>query len=88
MGPLELKTPEELKNLGNNELKQGNTQEAIDFYSQSLDQEKTEGVYTNRAVAYIKLFKWKEALFDCEQALVINPQFSKAHIRVSTCYTS
>jgi len=33
MGPLELKTPEELKNLGNNELKKGNTEEAIDFYS-------------------------------------------------------
>lgn len=51
-----------------------------------LDLERTEGVYTNRAVAYIKLQKFKEALHDCEQALVINPKFAKAHVRAYNCY--
>ncbi len=46
----------------------------------------TEGVLTNRAVAYIKLKKFKEALQDCEQALAINPQFAKAHLRAYACY--
>lgn len=39
-------------------------------------------------MAYIKLSKFKEALFDCEQALVLNPKFSKAHMRSYTCYMS
>ena len=46
------------------------------------------GTLTNRAVAYIKQSKFKEALQDCEQALFINPKFSKAHIRAYTCYTN
>lgn len=51
-----------------------------------LELEQTEGVLTNRAVAYIKLKKYKEALSDCEQALNLNPNFGKAHLRASTCY--
>lgn len=52
-----------------------------------LEIEKSEGVYTNRAMAFIKLAKYKEALYDCEQALVINPKFAKAHMRSFTCFT-
>ncbi len=51
------------------------------------DIEKSEGVFTNRAMAHIKLAKYKEALYDCEQALVLNPNFAKAHLRSFTCYT-
>ena len=32
-------------------------------------------------MAYIKQRKYKEALFDCEQALYLNDKFAKAHIR-------
>jgi tetratricopeptide (TPR) repeat protein len=42
-------------------------------------------MYTNRAMAFIKKRKYKEALFDCEQALYLNPQFAKAHLRAYTC---
>ena len=42
-------------------------------------------MFTNRAMAYIKQRKYKEALFDCEQALYLNPQFAKAHLRAYTC---
>lgn len=38
-------------------------------------------------MAYIKQQKFKEALFDCEQALVLNANFSKAHMRAFTCYS-
>ena len=58
------------------------------WYVSGLELEKTEGVYTNRAMAFIKLAKYKEALYDCEQALVLNPKFAKAHMRSFTCYTS
>ena len=93
---------EELKNQGNDALKKGDIYEAIEKYTESLgmclflfhiinkiwfvELVKNEGVYTNRAMAYIKLTKWKEALFDCEQALVVNPQFSKGHLRAASCY--
>lgn len=30
--------------------------------------------------------RYKEALFDCNQALNINPKFAKAHIRAHKCY--
>ena len=43
-------------------------------------------MFTNRAMAYIKLRKYKEALLDCEQALYLNPSFAKAHTRAYQCY--
>ena len=51
-----------------------------------LDIERSEATLTNRAVAYTKQKKFKEALRDCEQALVINAKFSKAYVRAYTCY--
>ena len=32
--------------------------------------------------------RYKEALFDCEQALICNPSFVKAHQRAYKCYLS
>ena len=52
----------------------------------SLEHHKNEGILTNRAMAYIKKRKYKDALFDCEQALYINDKFAKAHLRAYTCY--
>lgn len=75
-----------MKNQGNDALKAGKLDEAVDFYTQSLDVERTEGVLTNRAQAYIKLKKFKEALADSETALLLNANFAKAHIRAYTCY--
>ncbi len=43
-------------------------------------------MFTNRAMAYIKQRKYKEALFDCEQALYLNTSFAKAHLRAFTCH--
>lgn len=52
-----------------------------------LDSGATEGTLTNRAAAYIKLKKYKEALQDSEHALLLNPNFAKAHVRAYLCYT-
>ena len=43
---------------------------------------------TNRAASYIQIKKYKEALFDCEQALIVNKSFVKAHQRAYKCYLS
>lgn len=71
MDPVE--AAEAKKNEGNTALKAGEIDKAILLYSQAIELNKTEGMFTNRAVAYIQKKKFKEALFDCEQALYINP---------------
>ena len=81
-------TPEQAeakKNEGNEMLKAGKIDEAIALYSEAIEMNKNEGMFTNRAMAYIKQRKYKEALFDCEQALYLNPSFAKAHVRAYTC---
>ena len=64
---------EEKKNEGNTALKAGEIDDAIRLYTEALELQKNEGIFTNRAMAYIKQRKYKEALFDCEQALYMNP---------------
>ena len=62
-------TPEEAeakKNEGNEALKAGKIAEAIALYTEAIEMNKNEGMFTNRAMAYIKQKKYKEALFDCE----------------------
>ena len=55
---------------------------------QAVDFVKNEAILTNRAASYIQLKKYKEALFDCEQALLVNKTFVKAHQRAYKCYIS
>jgi tetratricopeptide (TPR) repeat protein len=54
----------------------------------ALEYQKHEAILTNRAASYIQLRKYKEALFDCEQALYCNKTFVKAHQRAYKCYLS
>ncbi len=77
---------EEKKNEGNTALKAGELDQAIGLYTEAIELHKSEGMFTNRAMAYIKQRKYKEALFDCEQALYLNSQFAKAHLRAFTCH--
>ena len=84
-------TPEEAeakKNEGNQALKAGKVDEAIALYSEAIEMNKNEAMFTNRAMAYIQKKKYKEALFDCEQALYLNPAFAKAHVRAYACYVA
>ena len=74
------------KNEGNAALKAGEVGEAIRLYSEAIELNKNEGMFTNRAMAYIKQRKYKDAIFDCEQALYLNPSFAKAHLRAYACY--
>jgi DnaJ homolog subfamily C member 7 len=38
-------------------------------------------LYANRAAAWIQLQQWREAVSDCEAALVLDPAYAKAHVR-------
>ena len=64
------RSPEELaeekKAMGNEALKANKIDEAIQLYGEAIDICKTEAMLSNRAMAYIKKRKFKEALLDCE----------------------
>ena len=53
------------KNLGNNEFKNGNYSAAIAYYTEALEIEPHEAIYSNRAASYIALKQYKLALDDC-----------------------
>ncbi|KAI5709637.1 hypothetical protein M8J75_001883 [Diaphorina citri] len=66
---------------GNNSYKAGKHQEAIDFYTQSIQLHPTAISYSNRAQVYIKRSQYITALQDCDQALTLDPDFLKAIYR-------
>ena len=45
---------EEKKTAGNEALKAGEVDEAIRLYTEAIELNKNEGMFTNRAMAYIK----------------------------------
>ena len=45
---------EEKKNEGNTALKAGEIDQAIQLYTEAIELQKNEGIFTNRAMAYIK----------------------------------
>ncbi|MBN3277190.1 TTC12 protein, partial [Polyodon spathula] len=62
-----------LKEMGNEAFAKGDYETAVQRYSEGLEKLRDMQVlYTNRAQAYIKLEKYKEAVNDCEWALKVS----------------
>ena len=53
------------KELGNNEFKKGNHSAAINYYTDAIEIEPHETIYSNRAASFIALKDYKRALEDC-----------------------
>uniref|UniRef100_A0A1A8JI73 Sperm associated antigen 1a n=1 Tax=Nothobranchius kuhntae TaxID=321403 RepID=A0A1A8JI73_NOTKU len=71
-----------LKQEGNNLVKNGLFQEAVEKYSECLSIKPDECVlYTNRAVCLLKLKRFEEAKQDCDSALQLDPANKKAFYR-------
>ncbi|XP_017335188.1 mitochondrial import receptor subunit TOM34 [Ictalurus punctatus] len=71
-----------LKEEGNAFVKKGQHKKAVDKYTQSLSQDPTEvTTYTNRALCYLSLQMYMEAVKDCEEALHLDPFNIKALYR-------
>ncbi|XP_073678027.1 sperm-associated antigen 1A [Garra rufa] len=71
-----------LKQEGNDQVKNGQYQGAVDKYSECLAIKPNEcAIYTNRALCYIKLECFAEAKQDCDSALQIEPNNKKAFYR-------
>ncbi|XP_031343666.1 sperm-associated antigen 1 [Photinus pyralis] len=71
---------------GNECFKAGEFKMALRHYTQSLQCKPTASGFTNRAITYIKLKKFQLAINDCKQALNLDRQCFKAHLRLAQSY--
>ncbi|XP_028276027.1 tetratricopeptide repeat protein 12 [Parambassis ranga] len=76
-----------LKDKGNEAYAQEDYEAAVKYYGDGLAELKDmQPLYTNRAQAYIKLGKYKEAISDCEWALKCNERCIKAYLHMGRAY--
>uniref|UniRef100_A0A4W4FGX1 Small glutamine-rich tetratricopeptide repeat-containing protein beta n=1 Tax=Electrophorus electricus TaxID=8005 RepID=A0A4W4FGX1_ELEEL len=80
---------EQLKNEGNNHMKEENYSCAVECYTKAIHLDQRKAVYyCNRAAAHSKLGNYTEATADCERAIAIEPTYSKAYGRMGLALTS
>ncbi|KAK4159838.1 STIP1 y and U box-containing protein 1 [Cladorrhinum sp. PSN259] len=76
-----------LKEQGNRHFQTGDYARAEALYSQALIADPTNPVlYTNRAMARLKLDQWDNVIVDCDQCLTIAPENMKAHYYLSQAH--
>ncbi|XP_050922970.1 sperm-associated antigen 1A [Lates calcarifer] len=76
-----------LKQGGNDLVKKGHFEEALEKYNECLTIKPDEcSVYTNRAICFLKLSRFKEAKQDCDSALQLEPGNKKAFYRRALAY--
>lgn len=80
-------SPEKLKEMGNEEYKNGRYAEAVTLYDRAIliDSEKAS-YWSNKAAALIGLGCFLEALQECKEAIRIDPYYFRAHHRLATLY--
>eukprot|EP01080_Neovahlkampfia_damariscottae_P011920 gene11920-5325_t len=71
----------EYKTKGNESYKKKDYQKALEFYDRSLQIKKDVNVYNNKAAVYIQLKKYKEAEFECTNAIFLDSENGKAYLR-------
>ncbi|CAL8109868.1 unnamed protein product [Orchesella dallaii] len=80
---------DELKNKGNDSMKNLNFTEALDQYNKAILLDGNNAVYfCNRAAAYIKLEQYDKALRDCQIAVQLQPSYARAYGRMGVTYSS
>ncbi|KAL6594606.1 hypothetical protein ACP70R_048344 [Stipagrostis hirtigluma subsp. patula] len=69
------------KEQGNEYFKQKKYAQAVECYSRSIGLSPTAVAFANRAMAYLKLRRFKEAEDDCTEALNLDDRYIKAYSR-------
>ncbi|XP_011303067.1 sperm-associated antigen 1 [Fopius arisanus] len=79
---------EKEKEKGNEAFRVGDYEEALQQYSLSLEINATINGYNNRAITYIKLRKYQEAIDDCDRVLSLDCTNVKALLRRASALES
>ncbi|XP_033219621.1 small glutamine-rich tetratricopeptide repeat-containing protein alpha-like [Belonocnema kinseyi] len=80
---------ERLKNEGNALVKADKLYEALNNYTQAIKLDGRNAVfYCNRAAVHSKMGNFDQVIKDCQTALSIDPQYSKAYGRMGLAYSS
>lgn len=78
---------EELKNLANAAFKANKYNQAVDLYTQAIEQNGLNAIYwANRAFAHTKLEEYGSAVQDATKAIEIDPKYSKGYYRRGAAY--
>ncbi|XP_019182660.1 PREDICTED: inactive TPR repeat-containing thioredoxin TTL3-like [Ipomoea nil] len=79
--------PEELKILGNEDYKNGRFAEALALYDAAISIDPNKASYrSNKSAALSALGRLLEAVFECREAIRIEPSYHRAHNRLATLY--
>nr|AVY91788.1 CC-tetratricopeptide repeat [Saccharum hybrid cultivar SP80-3280]AVY91812.1 CC-tetratricopeptide [Saccharum hybrid cultivar SP80-3280] len=79
--------PEKLKEMGNEEYRQGHYTEAVALYDQAIIMDARRPAYwSNKAAALAALGRLIEAVGDCKEAVRIDPSYDRAHHRLGGLY--
>jgi tetratricopeptide (TPR) repeat protein len=77
---------DQLKELGNASYRLGDYANAIQYFTQAIQQHPNEVIYTNRSLCYSAMNQWEESLADANKALQMNSKYMKAYYRVIKAY--
>ncbi|XP_062942079.1 small glutamine-rich tetratricopeptide repeat-containing protein beta [Cynocephalus volans] len=87
--PEDVGKADQLKDEGNNHMKEENYAAAVDCYTQAIELDPSNAVYyCNRAAAQSKLGHYTDAIKDCEKAIAIDSKYSKAYGRMGLALTA
>ncbi|KAM7277437.1 hypothetical protein ACFE04_019303 [Oxalis oulophora] len=79
--------PEDVKKLGNEMYKKGNFVEALGFYDRAIALSPENAAYrSNRAAALTAMGRLGEAVKECQEAVRLDPGYSRAHQRLASIY--
>ncbi|CAO2827742.1 unnamed protein product [Amaranthus hypochondriacus] len=79
--------PEELKIMGNEDYKNGNFAEALALYERAIDLDPSKASYrSNKSAALTALGRLLEAVFECREAIGLEPHYHRAHHRLANLY--
>ncbi|KAI9177539.1 hypothetical protein LWI28_016451 [Acer negundo] len=78
---------EEVKRAGNEMYKKGNFVEALKLYDKAITISPENAAYrSNRAAALTAIGRLREAVLECEEAVRLDPDYSRAHQRLASLY--
>lgn len=79
--------PEQLKMMGNEDYKNGNFAEALALYDAAIGIDPNKASYrSNKSAALTALGRLLEAVFECREAIRIDPNYHRAQHRLANLY--